>query len=184
MNATANTAECVGTTHADSWGGDSYWKVDGAGCKPNAPATKCNTSQLEYLHSNGDSDDVSNGCYKGSLDCRPKYTLLNGSTNRYANATGCGAICNQTTDYLWQMPIAPAPSNPCVPELFMARDYCKGVNTAETKAATFMSIPYFVSIVLSPLLGYGVDMLGKRALLATFASVVLIGVHLTLGITR
>ena len=95
---------------------------------------------------------------------------------------GCAAECNAGTNQLWVW--GKGNADPCVPELYMPTQYCEKMNAAEEKANDFMSIPYFVSIVLSPLLGFGVDMLGKRAMLATFASMVLICVHLTLGITR
>jgi MFS family permease len=46
-----------------------------------------------------------------------------------------------------------------------------------------MSIPYLISSISSPLLGHLVDKVGKRAVLATAASGILLLVHLTLAMT-
>jgi len=179
----STTAVCTASASDASWGGAAYWKVvSGSGCMPATAGAQCNsTAQLPYLHTAAvGGANGSTGCFhSGELACVDKYTVLNAT----ANSTGCAAVCSKSTKYLWTYPESAA-ANPCVPELFQPREYCTKIEAAEEKANTFMSIPYFVSIVLSPLLGYGVDMLGKRAMLATFASVVLIGVHLTLGITR
>lgn len=60
-------------------------------------------------------------------------------------------------------------------------DYCNALNDAEDSANTAMSIPYIISAVISPFLGYAVDRFGGRAVLATAAPAVLIAVHITLG---
>lgn len=178
ISKAALTAECVATSGDDDWQGDSYWNVtSGAGCRPNTTALQCDTAQLEYLHASA-TNATSNGCYKGNLQCLSSYTLLHQDLN-FSGA--CAANCDKTTGYLWE--VDGGYHNPCVPQLFQATSYCKNVNDAEAQAGTVMSIPYFTSIVLSPILGFGVDMLGKRALLATFASIALIGVHLSLAIT-
>ena len=44
-----------------------------------------------------------------------------------------------------------------------------------------MSIPYTISAVLSPFLGLLVDRFGRRAIVITFAPILLIMVHLALG---
>ena len=54
---------------------------------------------------------------------------------------------------------------------------------AENKANYVMSIPYIISSVISPFLGFGIDLLGGRAFFATLAWLVLIAVHSLLGFT-
>jgi hypothetical protein len=61
--------------------------------------------------------------------------------------------------------------------------YCNMLQSAENKANYVMSIPYIISAVISPFLGFGVDLLGGRAILATVAPLVLIAVHSLLGFT-
>ena len=60
-------------------------------------------------------------------------------------------------------------------------DFCQGQNAAESKAATAMSIPYIISAVASPFLGYGVDRFGGRAIIAVICPCILISAHLGLG---
>mmetsp|Transcript_26949 Transcript_26949/g.93536 ORF Transcript_26949/g.93536 Transcript_26949/m.93536 type:complete len:552 (-) Transcript_26949:41-1696(-) len=55
-------------------------------------------------------------------------------------------------------------------------------NKAAITAGHVMGIPYIISAVASPLLGGLVDRIGGRARLALGSSVVLIGVHLSLGL--
>ena len=61
------------------------------------------------------------------------------------------------------------------------KDYCSESDDASTQAAHVMSIPYFISAGMSPFLGLIVDKVGNRAIMATFAPIMLIGVHSTLG---
>jgi len=60
-------------------------------------------------------------------------------------------------------------------------DFCVGQNAAESKSATAMSIPYMISAVASPFLGYGVDRFGGRAIIAAVCPIILILAHLGLG---
>lgn len=46
-----------------------------------------------------------------------------------------------------------------------------------------MSIPYIISAILSPPLGFAVDIYGMRAIIAAVAPGILIIVHLLLGYT-
>jgi len=62
-------------------------------------------------------------------------------------------------------------------------EYCKRQDDATVTATTVMSIPYIISACLSPVLGKVVDHIGKRAIVATFAPLLLIFVHLSLGIS-
>jgi len=66
-------------------------------------------------------------------------------------------------------------------ELKAATAYCVDQDSAVSKAAVVMSIPYFISACMSPFLGFAVDRYGKRAIIATLAPMLLIIVHLTLG---
>ena len=67
--------------------------------------------------------------------------------------------------------------------LYEPHKYCAQFDSAVDKAATMMSIPYLISAVISPFLGFFVDMYGFRAVMATLAPLVLLGVHSTLGLT-
>ncbi|EQC31215.1 hypothetical protein SDRG_11138 [Saprolegnia diclina VS20] len=62
--------------------------------------------------------------------------------------------------------------------------YCSRKSAAAAAAATPMSVPYLISAVLSPVMGYAVDRVGFRAGLALLSSVLLTVVHLLLGTTH
>ncbi|KAL3671796.1 hypothetical protein V7S43_003705 [Phytophthora oleae] len=61
--------------------------------------------------------------------------------------------------------------------------YCATKTDAAQKAATPMSIPYIISAVISPFLGFVVDRIGLRAFLALVAPLALTAVHVMLGLT-
>eukprot|EP00520_Triparma_pacifica_P017792 CAMPEP_0118668346 /NCGR_PEP_ID=MMETSP0785-20121206/20294_1 /TAXON_ID=91992 /ORGANISM="Bolidomonas pacifica, Strain CCMP 1866" /LENGTH=588 /DNA_ID=CAMNT_0006562907 /DNA_START=19 /DNA_END=1785 /DNA_ORIENTATION=+ len=61
------------------------------------------------------------------------------------------------------------------------KDYCDSQTDASKTASQIMSIPYFMSAAISPFLGFAVDRIGFRALIASMAPVILVGVHLTLA---
>lgn len=61
------------------------------------------------------------------------------------------------------------------------KDYCDSKSDASEKAGRVMSIPYFISAGLSPFLGGLVDKVGRRALMASFAPLLLVAVHLIFG---
>jgi MFS family permease len=67
-------------------------------------------------------------------------------------------------------------------EVAAAAAYCAQKAEAEAQAAVVMSIPYFISAVISPFLGLLVDRLGKRAVVAALAPALLVVVHLSLGL--
>ncbi|OQS05172.1 Major Facilitator Superfamily (MFS) [Thraustotheca clavata] len=62
--------------------------------------------------------------------------------------------------------------------------YCEKKSQAAAAAATPMSVPYLISAILSPFMGYAVDRIGFRAGLALVASLLLTIVHLLLGSTH
>lgn len=64
------------------------------------------------------------------------------------------------------------------------RDYCEAQSRASEKAGRVMSIPYFISASLSPALGHVVDKIGQRALIASFASVLLVCVHTAMALSH
>ncbi|RYG65001.1 MFS transporter, partial [archaeon] len=64
------------------------------------------------------------------------------------------------------------------------RDYCNRESKAETQVSIIMSIPYIISAVLSPPLGFAIDIYGMRAVIALLAPMLLIVVHAVLGYTR
>ncbi|RHZ21561.1 hypothetical protein DYB37_007906 [Aphanomyces astaci] len=63
------------------------------------------------------------------------------------------------------------------------RAFCQHKSAAASAAATPMSVPYLMSAILSPFMGFAVDRVGCRAVLALAASLALIVVHLLLGLT-
>jgi hypothetical protein len=66
----------------------------------------------------------------------------------------------------------------------LTRNYCAKKSAAAKAAATPMSVPYLISAMLSPFMGYAVDRFGFRAGLALIASFALTIVHIMLGVTR
>lgn len=66
----------------------------------------------------------------------------------------------------------------------LTKMYCATKTNAAQKAATSMSIPYIISAVISPFLGFMVDRIGLRALLALVAPLALTIVHVLLGLTH
>lgn len=63
------------------------------------------------------------------------------------------------------------------------KDYCNAQRGATETSGKVMSIPYFLSAALSPFFGHMVDKVGYRAIIACFASIMLIVVHLTLALS-
>lgn len=61
--------------------------------------------------------------------------------------------------------------------------YCIKEHGATEHAGRVMSIPYLISSISSPLMGHMVDKVGRRAILATIASVLLLVVHASLAFT-
>ncbi|GMI15107.1 hypothetical protein TrLO_g4155 [Triparma laevis f. longispina] len=61
------------------------------------------------------------------------------------------------------------------------KNYCDTYSSATKTADSVMSIPYFISAGMSPLLGFLVDRIGYRAIVASLAPCMLVWVHLTLG---
>ncbi|RQM14010.1 hypothetical protein DD237_000296 [Peronospora effusa] len=66
----------------------------------------------------------------------------------------------------------------------LTKTYCATKTKAAQKAATPMSIPYIISAVISPFLGFVVDRIGLRAILALVAPLALTAVHVMLGLTQ
>lgn len=131
----------------------------------------------------------------------------------YENMTDCSAIapgCPLVPPYSWPLPKLsanctikhPMDQFKCskVPPYIASEDidcdenawkngpltqvYCLKKSRAEKAAATPMSVPYIMSAILSPFLGFLVDKIGKRAVLAVAAPIALTCVHLTLGLTH
>ncbi|KAF0691106.1 Aste57867_17604 [Aphanomyces stellatus] len=61
--------------------------------------------------------------------------------------------------------------------------YCENKAKAASAAATPMSVPYLMSAILSPFMGFAVDRVGCRAVLALLAAITLMVVHYLLGNT-
>ncbi|CAH0475668.1 unnamed protein product [Peronospora belbahrii] len=66
----------------------------------------------------------------------------------------------------------------------LTNTYCAAKMDAAQKAATPMSIPYIISAVISPFLGFVVDRVGLHAFLALVAPLALTAVHVMLGLTQ
>eukprot|EP01034_Spumella_vulgaris_P025285 gene25286-31723_t len=65
-----------------------------------------------------------------------------------------------------------------------AVEYCARQVAAESKASVFMSIPYLITAVFAPPLGYAIDLYGFRAVIMLIAPVILVVVHLALSLTK
>ena len=63
-------------------------------------------------------------------------------------------------------------------------NYCEKEHAATEQAGKVMSIPYLISSLSSPVLGHLVDKVGRRAILATLASAILLVVHLSMAATN
>lgn len=63
-------------------------------------------------------------------------------------------------------------------------DYCSKQNAATEHAGKVMSIPYLISAISSPPLGFLVDKIGRRATIAALASFLLFIVHFTLAVSQ
>ena len=61
--------------------------------------------------------------------------------------------------------------------------YCDRQESATVQATTIMSIPYIISACMSPILGKLVDTIGRRAIIATMAPLVLVFVHGSLALS-
>jgi len=61
-------------------------------------------------------------------------------------------------------------------------DFCSAQKRATELSGRVMSIPYFLSALLSPFCGHIVDKIGLRAVIASLASVILVCVHLSLAL--
>jgi MFS family permease len=61
-------------------------------------------------------------------------------------------------------------------------DFCAAQRRATELSGRVMSIPYILSATLSPFCGHLVDRVGKRAFIASMASVALVAVHLALAL--
>ena len=60
-------------------------------------------------------------------------------------------------------------------------NYCDKQDKATETAGRVMSVPYTISAILSPAMGFGVDKIGGRAIISTLASVMLVAVHTSLA---
>jgi hypothetical protein len=63
-------------------------------------------------------------------------------------------------------------------------EYCTRLQRAESQASIIMSIPYIISAVLAPPLGYAIDLYGYRAVISLLAPLLLLVVHSLLGYTE
>jgi len=97
-------------------------------------------------------------------DDETTFSSWNHDSYQFDNLTSSNVDC---TDTFWSK--------------FCTFDYCKAQQTATEKSGRIMSISYFFSATFSPIFGYLVDKIGRRAIIASFASVLLIGVHLSLA---
>jgi MFS family permease len=63
-------------------------------------------------------------------------------------------------------------------------EFCNRLSTGESQAAVIMSIPYIISAVMSPVLGFAIDKFGLRAVIASIAPMLIVIVHSLLGFTK
>ena len=81
------------------------------------------------------------------------------------------------TSSLWTDPDAAGVNSGC------AEDYCSVLASAQKKAAVVMSIPYTLSAILSPFLGFLIDRFGQRATITMLSAMVIVLVHAGLAFT-
>jgi len=158
----------------------NYFKEPSSSCQLTYP-TMCTDGPLAPINGNPDScGDVSNTapvlpttinakCPYG-VDCNDKYYNL---TNIKEDDVDC-------SDPFWgddKDKTGNLVSTGCV------SSFCNEKDDATEKSGKVMSIPYLLSACLSPVLGFAVDKIGMRAVIASIAPLVLIAVHLTLGLS-
>ncbi len=81
------------------------------------------------------------------------------------------------TSSLWTDPGVAGVNSGCT------EDYCSQLSSAQSKAAVVMSIPYTLSAVLSPFLGFLIDRYGQRATTTMVSAMVIVAVHAALAFT-
>lgn len=111
-------------------------------------------------------------------NCTYGYTFYRHNISEVDVGPSVAAVCDTTTGF-WDA----QGNGSCVPIANNYSRYCKAQDKAESAANRAMSIPYIISAVISPFLGFLIDRIGKRAILATLAPCVLILVHSLLSFT-
>jgi MFS family permease len=87
-------------------------------------------------------------------------------------------------NYTYEPDSPQPPGISCDSDADAGKQFCKDRHAAQTRAGVIMGIPYTISACISPFLGYAVDRIGQRAMLAMLSPVVLVAVHLLLGFTK
>jgi hypothetical protein len=122
---------------------------------------KKNPTGCQITHPNYCENDLSNPYLSCPSSKWYQPPLPNNITSEYNPLSTSDIDC---TDDYWK--------DNCATSL-----YCSRLIDAETQASFVMSIPFVMSAVLSPPIGYLVDKFGMRALFATLACIILTMVH-------
>jgi MFS family permease len=135
-----------------------------------APPDKC------YLHYDGQcqSDTNTPNCTLGVNVSPPLPVDVTVGTTYYSQVYSTDVDC---TDPLWMDTTSSGTNAGC------AESYCVSLLKAETTANYVMSIPYTLSAVLSPFIGFIVDRYGHRATITTLSAGCIVAVHCLLALT-
>jgi MFS family permease len=126
---------------------------------------QCSMGTLQN-HSNPSLDKNNNTCPgQGFAPVIP--TSLNISSSDMGSLSASDIDCDES---FW--------SDGCV------SNYCNALHKATETSGRVMSIPYTISACLSPLLGRMIDRVGRRAMIASLATILLVAVHSSLALTR
>ena len=159
----------------------NYFKQESRDCTLKYP-DRCTAGTFMQTYSDDNTNPATNS--DGSLcpgrNCAPILpTRLN--ITRNANSTEEAAWDRQS--YIYSN-LKPADID--CGDLFWSEacvsDYCAKQSKATITAGRVMSIPYSISAILSPIIGFGVDKIGGRAVISTLASIMLVAVHTALAL--
>ena len=159
----------------------NYFKQESRDCTLKYP-DRCTTGTFMQTYSDDNINPATNS--DGSLcpgrNCAPILpTSLNITRNE--NSTEEAAWDRELYIYSILKPADVDCGDPFWSEACVA-DYCAEQSKATIIAGRIMSIPYSISAMLSPVIGFGVDKIGGRAVISTLASIMLIAVHTALAL--
>eukprot|EP00560_Eucampia_antarctica_P007462 CAMPEP_0197826808 /NCGR_PEP_ID=MMETSP1437-20131217/3707_1 /TAXON_ID=49252 ORGANISM="Eucampia antarctica, Strain CCMP1452" /NCGR_SAMPLE_ID=MMETSP1437 /ASSEMBLY_ACC=CAM_ASM_001096 /LENGTH=556 /DNA_ID=CAMNT_0043427397 /DNA_START=255 /DNA_END=1925 /DNA_ORIENTATION=+ len=151
----------------------NYFKVSTGNCELTYPG-KCSSGWLVNKQNSGiQPDGQACSISKNDAPPLPEYLNITSTDSSWKHHSYVYAHLDSHTvdcgDPFW--------SKACT------KDYCDKQKHATEEAARIMSIPYLMSAILSPFLGFFVDRVGYRAVIALLASVMLIGIHVTLAVS-
>ena len=159
----------------------NYFKQESHDCTLKYP-DRCTAGTFMQTYSDDNTNPATNS--DGSLCPGRNYapilpTRLNITRNE--NSTEEAAWDRQSYIYSILKPADIDCGDPFWSEACVS-DYCAKQSKATITAGRVMSIPYSISAILSPIIGFGVDKIGGRAVISTLASIMLVAVHTALAL--